>query len=158
MHGRVWVVHLFCAAAVIAGHEAAFGQAVAGGQIHGVVTDPSGSAVVGAQVTAEQGNSGLHRSTLSGGDGGFVLPNLPVGPYSLQVAAKGFSNYRQAGIVIQVGDNLAVNVSLKVGAVSEAVEVSAGPPWYRPRTPRSPRSSTRGASWTCRSTGASPRS
>ncbi|HZT32562.1 MAG TPA: carboxypeptidase regulatory-like domain-containing protein [Bryobacteraceae bacterium] len=126
MHGRVWVVHLFCAAAVIAGHEAAFGQAVAGGQIHGVVTDPSGSAVVGAQVTAEQGNSGLHRSTLSGGDGGFVLPNLPVGPYSLQVAAKGFSNYRQAGIVIQVGDNLAVNVSLKVGAVSEAVEVSAG--------------------------------
>jgi hypothetical protein len=53
------------------------------------------------------------------------LPNLPVGPYSLEVSAAGFKTYIQSGIVLQVDNNIQVNVTLQVGSVSENVEVTA---------------------------------
>src|SRR5690242_5493467 len=106
----------------------AFAQAVAGGQIRGIVTDPSGAAIPNAQVTAQQMESGYKRTIASGMDGAYVLPNVPVGPYTVQVSAGGFGTYTQSGIVIQVGDNLAVNVTLKVGAIAEEVQVTAAAP------------------------------
>jgi Carboxypeptidase regulatory-like domain len=116
---------LGAAALLVFGCETAFAQAVAGGQIRGVVTDPSGANITGAQITAEQTGSGYRRTAITASDGTYVLPDLPVGPYSLRASLKGFSNYTQSGIVIQVGDNLQVNVTLKVGDVSEHMEVAA---------------------------------
>ena len=113
---------------LVLGCGSAFGQAVAGGQIRGTITDPSGATIAGAPVTVQQTNSGYKRTVASGTDGAYVFLNLPVGPYTLQVAVQGFSNYTQSGIVIQVGDNLQVNVTLTVGAVTEQVQVSAGAP------------------------------
>lgn len=101
------------------------GQAIGGGQIQGIVTDTNGALVPGATVTATQTQSGLTRTVVSGGDGGFNLPNLPVGPYQLDVAKSGFNPYRQSGIVIQVGNNLNIPVSLKVGASTQTIEVDA---------------------------------
>ena len=49
-----------------------------------------------------------------------------MGPYSLEVKAAGFKNYVQSGIVLQVGSNVALNVQLQLGTVSETVEVTAG--------------------------------
>ena len=112
-------------ALLIFGCGHALGQAVAGGQIRGTVTDPTGATIAGAVVEATATESGYKRSVSTGPDGGYVLPDLRVGPYTLQVSAKGFSNYSQSGIVIQVGDNLQVNVNLKVGEVSEQVNVAA---------------------------------
>ena len=101
------------------------GQAIGGGQIQGTVTDETGSAVSGATVEAVQTDSGLHRVVTSGGDGGYSLPSLPVGPYTLKVTANGFSTYNQSGIVIQVGNELRVDVKLQVGGVSQTVQVQA---------------------------------
>ena len=100
-------------------------QAIGGGQIQGTVTDETGSAVSGATVEAVQTESGLHRIVTSGADGGYNLPSLPVGPYTLKVTAAGFSTYDQSGIVIQVGNELRVDVKLQVGGVSQTVQVSA---------------------------------
>jgi hypothetical protein len=66
------------------------------------------------------------RNATSGADGGYVLPNLPIGPYLLEVTKDGFTKYVQTGIVLQVDTNPTVDVSLQVGAVSEQVTVEAG--------------------------------
>ena len=59
------------------------------------------------------------------GDGTFIIPNLPVGPYQLKVALQGFNTYVQDGIVLQVSSNPQINVTLAVGVVSEQVTVTA---------------------------------
>jgi hypothetical protein len=89
------------------------------------VQDSSGGAVPGAEVKATQTATGLVRTIVSGADGSYVLTNLPVGPYQLEVTKDGFSKYVQSGIVLQVGSNPSVEVALKVGAVSEQVQVEA---------------------------------
>ncbi len=100
-----------------------FAQNVA--QINGVVKDSSGLAVPGAQITATQTDTGLTRTTQSAGDGAYTLPTLPTGPYRLEVKKDGFMGYAQSGIVLQVDSNPAIEVSLKVGSVTEQVNVEA---------------------------------
>ncbi|MGH2509075.1 MAG: carboxypeptidase-like regulatory domain-containing protein, partial [Ktedonobacteraceae bacterium] len=100
-------------------------QAVANAQIHGDVTDQSGGIIPNAQISATQTNTGQARTTTSNSAGIYVLPNLPVGPYSIQVTSHGFQSYVQSGIVLQVGDNIQDNVTLQVGAVSQKVQVTA---------------------------------
>ncbi len=100
-------------------------QSVGTGQIQGTVTDTTGSVVSGATVEASQQESGLKREVTSGADGGFNLPNLPVGPYQLRVTRDGFNAYVQSGIVIQVGNNLRIPVTLAVGGVTQTVQVES---------------------------------
>lgn len=100
-------------------------QAIGGGQIQGIVTDGTGSAVPQATIEAVQTESGLHRTVISDADGGYNLPSLPVGPYTITVKGNGFSTYSQSGIVIQVGNVLRVDVKLQVGGVSQTVQVQA---------------------------------
>ena len=102
-----------------------FAQAVANATIHGEITDSTGAAVPNAQVKATQTATGQVAATISGSDGAYVLPNLPIGPYKLEVSAPSFSTYLQSGISLQVGNNVQINVALQVGAVSQEVQVSA---------------------------------
>src|SRR5437867_599699 len=81
----------------------ALAQAVANAAIHGVVSDPSGAFVPLAQIKAKQTDTGQVLSTVTGSDGSYLLPNLPVGPYSVEATAQGFNGYLQSGIVLQVG-------------------------------------------------------
>jgi hypothetical protein len=102
-----------------------FSQAVAVAEVSGIVTDPSGSPVPGAQVTMVERETGFTRTMVTNVEGRYAIPNLPVGQYSLEVTAKGFKSYTQAGIILQVANNIELNVPLQLGAVSEKVEVSA---------------------------------
>jgi hypothetical protein len=105
-----------------------YSQAVGGGQIQGTITDATGAAVAGATVEVIQTDSGLHRTVISGADGGYSLPDLPVGPYQLNVTGAGFGASHQVGIVLQVGNNLRMDVKLSVGTNTQSVEVDAGAP------------------------------
>ncbi len=100
-------------------------QAVANAQIQGLITDPSGAVVPNASVTAKQTNTGFVRTTVTDASGTYVLPNLPVGPYNLEVQAGGFQAYVQTGIVLEVSNNVTINVALRLGQVSQEVQVSA---------------------------------
>jgi len=100
-------------------------QAVSTAQISGVVQDSTGLAVPGAEVTVTQTDTGAMRTTISNADGSYVLPSLPVGPYTLVVKKAGFASYIQSGIVLQVATNPAIPVMLKVGAVTEQIQVEA---------------------------------
>jgi len=100
-----------------------WGQATS--QIQGVVLDPAGSTIPGAEIKAIQTDTGVVRTTTSGNDGTYALANLAIGPYRVEVTKTGFSTYVQTGIVLQVASNPTLNVSLKVGAVSESIQVEA---------------------------------
>ena len=94
-------------------------------QIHGTVQDASGAAVAGVEVKATQTETNTVRIATSGSDGGYVLTNLPIGPYQVEVSKPGFTKYVQSGIVLQVNSDPAIDVALKVGAVTEQVNVEA---------------------------------
>lgn len=94
-------------------------------QIQGVVRDTSGLPVPGAEVKATQTDTGTSRTAMSDADGGYVLSNLAIGPYRLEVSKSGFATYIQTGIVLQVATNPTIDVALSVGAVSQTVQVEA---------------------------------
>ena len=94
-------------------------------QINGAVRDSSGLAIAGAQIKATQTATGLVRTATTGPDGEYVLTNLPIGPYMIEFSRDGFAKYVQSGIVLQVDSNPTIEAILKVGSVSEQIEVQA---------------------------------
>jgi hypothetical protein len=103
----------------------AWAQGGATAQIHGTVQDASGAAVPGAEVKATQTETGVIRTVTSEADGSYILSNLPLGPYRLEVSKEGFNKFVQEGIVLQVNSGPQIDPTLKVGAVSEQVVVQA---------------------------------
>jgi len=98
------------------------------GALNGSIVDPQGAAVVNAQVTATDPNTGFSRSTVTGATGNYTIPQLPPGTYNLRVQATGFSTIEQKGITLMVGQTLTVNHTLKAGAVNTVVEVTSEAP------------------------------
>ena len=102
------------------------------GNLRGTITDPSGAVVAHATVTAMQSETGLRRAASSGRDGAFVITELPVGHYRLQVEAKGFQRYLQEGISLNVNETATVPVRLKVGTEKQEVTVRANAQLIQP--------------------------
>ena len=102
----------------------AAGQQITG-SIRGTVLDPSGAIVQLATVTAKQIETGLTRVAVSDRQGEYVLVELPIGHYQLEVQANGFQKYLQQGISLDVNETAMVNIHLKLGAETQQVEVSA---------------------------------
>ncbi len=102
-----------------------WGQAITTAQIKGTVSDASGLPVAGAEVQALQTDTSAARTTTTGADGGYSFTNLSIGPYRLEVSKEGFTKFVQTGILLQVNSNPTIDAVLKVGTVSESVEVQA---------------------------------
>ena len=68
-------------------------------------------------------------------EGAFTLPNLPIGPYRLEVTLTGFRTYIQTGIVLQVNSNPVIPVKLQLGALQETITVEAATPLVETRNP-----------------------
>src|SRR5678815_3289842 len=81
-------------------------------QLNGRVADESGAVLPGVSVTATQTDTGFTRTTVTDDTGSWVMPNLPIGPYKLEVALQGFRTYVQTGIVLQVNANPVINATL----------------------------------------------
>jgi hypothetical protein len=96
--------------------------------INGIVLDPSGAAIAGAQVVVVHDATGVQYTTKTNGEGIYVMPNLPPGPYRIQVSNSGFKTIVKPDIVIHVQDALAINFTLPIGASSEIVTVQGGAP------------------------------
>src|SRR5579862_1390949 len=91
-----------------------FAQAVAVAQVSGVVQDSSGAPIAGAQVKLTQTATQQERVITTDAAGRYVAPELPVGPYRLEVSVSGFKTYVQSGLLLQVGDNIEINASMQV--------------------------------------------
>ena len=94
------------------------------GNFRGTVTDPSGAVILGAEVTAQQSETALSRTTITDRNGNYVLLELPVGHYRLHVAAKGFEEYAQDGITLNVNETASVSPRLAVGSEKQQVLVA----------------------------------
>jgi hypothetical protein len=62
-------------------------------ELNGRVTDSSGAVLPGVTVTATQTATGLVRTAVTDENGGYLLSNMPTGPYRLEVALQGFRTY-----------------------------------------------------------------
>ncbi|MGH9257990.1 MAG: carboxypeptidase regulatory-like domain-containing protein [Vicinamibacterales bacterium] len=97
-------------------------------QLSGRVTDESGAVLPGATVTVTQTDTGFTRSDVTDGEGSYVLPSLPTGPYRMEFSLSGFRTYVQTGVVLQVAASPVINASLSVGALEESVTVEGATP------------------------------
>ena len=95
------------------------------GSIRGTVLDPSGAVVQAAMVTAKHIETGLTRAAVTDRQGAYVLAELPIGDYQVEVHARGFQKYLQQGISLDVNETATVSIRLKVGAETQQVEVRA---------------------------------
>ncbi len=93
------------------------------GSISGLVTDPTGAVVVGAQVIAIETQTGIRTETMTDSRGFYNFPTLPIGTYDVEVHQAGFKTFRQTDIKIDANSALKVDVALSVGATSENIEV-----------------------------------
>ena len=110
---------------VLAGAPALDAQAVSIASVTGRVIDEQGALVSGAQVKITRVDTGTVYNTTTNTDGIYALPNLPIGAYTLQAGSPGFQTYVQTGILLRVDDHVQINITMKVGAVTERVEVTA---------------------------------
>jgi len=93
--------------------------------IHGSIVDPTGAVVAAATVTAKQIETGLTRTATTDRSGNYVLVELPIGHYQLEVTAKGFTKYVQEGISLDVNQMATVPVRLQVGSEAQQIDVHA---------------------------------
>jgi hypothetical protein len=91
----------------------------------GIVRDPSGAAVPGVEITATNVATSFHRSTVTDDTGSYLIPNLPVGEYTVEAQKTGFSKFVQKGITLVVDQNARVDVALTLGDTSQSVTVTA---------------------------------
>lgn len=105
---------------------AAFGQNTA--SIKGTVTDSSGAAVVGANITVKNADLGLQRTTQTNASGDYEVPALKPGTYNVQVQMNGFQAQQAKNVILEVSKNSVQNFKLGVAATSETVTVEATAP------------------------------
>ena len=115
---------LFLFSLLFASSSLLFAQSDAG-TIRGSVTDEQGANVPGARVTVTNAETAYTRSQKTDASGNYVFESLPIGTYTLAVAGQGFKTFQEKDIVLHVSDNLTFDTQLKVGAVTETVEVTA---------------------------------
>jgi len=100
-----------------------FGQA--NSQLTGQVSDKSGAAVAGAEVTVTSVQTGNERKAMTTETGAYTLPFLAPGDYTMTVVKQGFRQVKREGIRLEVNQTARVDFSLEVGQVSESIDVSA---------------------------------
>ncbi|MFZ0337480.1 MAG: carboxypeptidase-like regulatory domain-containing protein [Terracidiphilus sp.] len=125
---RLFRILLLLVAAVAAAGAVPAGAQIVGATIAGTVRDSTGATVNGATVTVRQTETGATRILLTGADGRYAAPSVPVGNYSVSVSHDGFQPQQQKGIDLAVGQSVQVNFTISVSTVHEEVVVDAGDP------------------------------
>ncbi|MGC1616270.1 MAG: carboxypeptidase-like regulatory domain-containing protein [Candidatus Acidiferrum sp.] len=94
----------------------------------GAITDASGAVVAGASVTVTNVETGAVRSSVTDDSGRYQVLELAVGEYEIRVSKAGFEEQVRSGVHLAVGQEAAVNLVLRVGAVSQQVTVAGDIP------------------------------
>ena len=105
----------------------AIGQDVTA-SIVGTVTDPSGAPIKGATVVATDTDRGTVWSAQTNDAGAYNLLRLPISSYTVKVTSPGFQTAVQPAFTLTLNQTARVDVQMKVGKISETIEVSAAAP------------------------------
>jgi len=98
------------------------------GRILGSISDQTGAAVVGAQVTITDVQHGTSRSLVTTQTGDYVAPDLPAGSYKVRAEAKGFKTIERVNIELEVGKDARIDLVLSPGLVSETLVIEEDAP------------------------------
>jgi hypothetical protein len=93
--------------------------------LSGTVTDASGAVVQGAKVETRSAETDFRRQTTTRTGGAYEIPGLPIGSYTVTFSKEGFRPTEVKGVGLAVGQPRTIDARLEVGAVTEAVEVTA---------------------------------
>ena len=95
------------------------------GRILGIVTDPQGAALAGAEVTVANTGTQVQRKALTDNAGSYQVLDLPIGTYVVTIAMKGFTKAVTQPQELNINQSLRIDVALKLGAAMEVVEVKS---------------------------------
>lgn len=98
------------------------------GTFTGTVTDPSGAAIAGAKLTAQNTQTNVAVQGTSGSDGSYMIPYLLPGPYTVTVESQGFKKLIRQGIELRISEKVTLDLRLEIGTTQESVNVSAEAP------------------------------
>ena len=115
-------------AAVFCCLAAQFCMAQVSANLSGLITDPSGAALSAATVTAKTLDTGASRTAATDQNGRYKFFALPVGSYEIRVTKEGFAEGIRSGVRLVVGQDASVDLSLRVGQVTEQVKVTEDAP------------------------------
>ena len=121
-----WVRVLLCFC-ILLGGRAAIAQ-VDTGALLGTVKDASGAVIPNARVTLTNEGTSFAQTTTTRGDGTYIFTPLKIGTYTVEAEAAGFEKARNAGIVVNIQQQVVVDFTLVPGAVTQTVEVTSQAP------------------------------
>src|ERR1700680_1063906 len=101
---------------------------VVGGSLSGTVSDESGAAIFKATISIANVATGVTTNLETNVQGIYNAPNLLPGNYQVTVSAPGFQTEIERGIILTVGAQQVLNIAMKVGTVTERVEVTGQAP------------------------------
>ena len=93
------------------------------GEIRGSVRDPLGGFIADAVITADRPATGITYTAITNSSGEFLLAQLPLGEYSLSIAADGFKKGVMPALEVHSGERLRREFTLEVGTRNEVVTV-----------------------------------
>lgn len=120
LRGSFWVALLALCLGVLPLHAQQYL-----GNITGNVSDPTGAKIASAQVTATNATTKFVTKSVTNASGGYSIPFLNPGTYTLTITAPGFQTESRTGIVLTAGANQQSDFSLQVGGASDKVIVTA---------------------------------
>jgi len=122
---RFGIAALLFVLSILAARPAA--AQVSGASLSGEVTDESGAAIAGCTVSIKNIATGDIREVPTNSDGFYTAPNLLPGNYEVTASATGFSTVVQKNVTLTVGAEQPLNITLRVGNLSQQVVVTAAP-------------------------------
>lgn len=115
----VALVVLLCLGAGVARAQILYGSLV------GNVSDASGAAIPGAEVTITNEETGVSRAGQANAAGVYNFPTVASGLYRIEVSSTGFSTFSATGVDVRVNDVTRVDAALQIGQITETIEVAA---------------------------------
>jgi hypothetical protein len=98
------------------------------GSLTGRITDPTGAALPGAEVSVKNVETNITVKTTANEDGSYNFPLLQPGKYQLAVSQPGFKSAQREDIELRVADKLTLDIRLEVGATTESVQIVGSSP------------------------------
>lgn len=101
------------------------------GTVQGTIADGSGAAIPGTALTSREINTGITQKVVTNQSGIFVISSMRPGTYDITAHKEGFSDFLRQGVIVRVGDQISLDMTMVVGGVTSTVQVSSEAPLVR---------------------------
>jgi len=120
-----WAIFMSLCLLTVSGNQSV-AQSITSGDVTGTVTDPSGAAIPGSDVTLTNTSTGTSQKVTTNADGSYRFAFVAPGTYRVVATASGFQNQQRPGVIVTAGQPSTVNVQLTVAGATQTVDVVEG--------------------------------